>query len=72
LTRINIYFARISPLPEMRAQPGCLFCFLFISRRGYAMGLLPLALLGQPEVFHDESRLTFADRVETRGKAQLW
>src|SRR2546423_6821376 len=30
--------------------------------RGQTMGLLHLAILGPPEVFHDESRLTFALR----------
>src|SRR6266567_943445 len=30
--------------------------------RGQTMGLLRLAILGPPEVFHDESRLTFALR----------
>src|SRR5438309_4536078 len=30
--------------------------------RGQAMGVLHLAVLGPPEVFHDESRLTFALR----------
>src|SRR5216684_1420029 len=35
--------------------------FLYIGR-GHAMGLLRLAVLGPPEVFHDGSRLTFALR----------
>src|SRR5258708_19368755 len=32
------------------------------TRRGDAMGLLHLAVLGPPEVFHDGSRLTFSLR----------
>src|SRR5260221_4003865 len=31
-------------------------------RRGHAMGLLRLAILGSPEIFHDGRRLTFALR----------
>src|SRR5439155_12616234 len=33
-----------------------------LSERGAAMGLLRLAVLGPPEVFHDSSRLPFALR----------
>src|SRR4051794_1497232 len=42
---------------------GALFVHLWPHlRRGYSMGLLRLAVLGSPEVFHDSSRLTFALR----------
>src|SRR5437879_6600410 len=42
---------------------GALFVHLWPHlRRGHAMGLLRLAVLGTPEVFHDGRRLTFALR----------
>src|SRR5438105_1395714 len=42
---------------------GALFVHLWPHlRRGYSMGLLRLAVLGSPEVFHDSSRLTFSLR----------
>src|SRR6516225_363395 len=39
--------------------PSAQSCCTPLRKRGHAMGLLRLALLGAPEVFHDGSRLAF-------------